>query len=144
MTGAVVVDASVAVKWLVKEQGSDKALALNMLRLHAPSLLVAECALALWRKVRAGDLDALDAVTRLGALRHAPLTFAADHELAQTAMPLALELGHPIYDCMYIALALELAAPLVTADKKLAGIIRDHMAGRCTVIDLHDIETTLS
>ncbi len=144
MTGSVVVDASVAVKWLVKEQGSDRALALNMLRLHAPSLLVAECGRALWRKVKAGDLEARDAATRLGTLKYAPLTFTADHELAQTAMPLALELGHPIYECMYIALALELAAPLVTADKKLAAIIRDRMAGRCDVIELQDVETTLS
>lgn len=39
-------------------------------------------------------------------------------------MPLALRLSiehaHPVYDCVYVAMALTLNCPLVTADGKLA------------------------
>ncbi|GFK92649.1 tRNA(fMet)-specific endonuclease VapC [Fundidesulfovibrio magnetotacticus] len=143
MTHTVVVDASVAVKWLVREPDSDRAFALRMLRMVAPALLVAECGSALWRKVKAGDLDADDAAPRLRVLRGAPVLLQPDHELAQKALPLAVELEHPIYDCMYVALAIELSAPLITADKKLASLIRNRMPDRCRVIGLHEIETQL-
>ncbi|MEB2846263.1 hypothetical protein GAO09_06440 [Rhizobiales bacterium RZME27] len=53
------VDASVAIKWVVDEIGTDKALALRgNTRLLAPELLLAECANILWKKVRRGELTA--------------------------------------------------------------------------------------
>ena len=33
-------------------------------------------------------------------------------------MRLAIEIGHPAYDCIYLALARRLGAPLVTADMR--------------------------
>ncbi len=44
-------------------------------------------------------------------------------------MPLALRLSvehnHPAYDCVYIAMALTLNCPLITADTKLAKAFSD-------------------
>jgi len=49
----LVIDASVAVKWVVEENGTPEVLALRQrARLIAPELLVAECANILWKKVR--------------------------------------------------------------------------------------------
>lgn len=144
MTHTVVVDASVAVKWLVREADSDKAFALRMLRMYAPALLVAECGNALCRKVRTGEVASEDAAPRLKALRHAPVTLMPDQELAQDAVPVAVELAHPIYDCLYVALAVQLDAPLITADRKLADVVRLRMPGRCRVIELKDIETEIT
>jgi predicted nucleic acid-binding protein len=42
-----------------------------------------------------------------------------DHDLP-AALKLALELNHPLQDCIYLALAERFDAPLVTADEKFA------------------------
>ncbi len=49
----LVVDASVVIKWVIEETGTQDALALRRHRLLAPDLLIPECANILWKKVRA-------------------------------------------------------------------------------------------
>ena len=44
-----VIDASVAIKWVVEEPGTPEALLLRRHRLLAPDLLMAECANILWK-----------------------------------------------------------------------------------------------
>ena len=55
----LVVDASVAVKWLIAEENSDAAhrLAASGDDLHAPRLMASEIANALWRKARMGEIE---------------------------------------------------------------------------------------
>ncbi len=49
----LVVDASVVVKWVVSEIGTDDAIrGLKVAPLAAPDLLIAECANILWKKVQ--------------------------------------------------------------------------------------------
>ena len=51
----VVVDASVALKWVIEEDGSEAAGALLLEEpLAAPDLLIVECANVLWAKARRG------------------------------------------------------------------------------------------
>jgi predicted nucleic acid-binding protein len=57
----VVIDASVAVKWVVPEPGSERAELLLDRGLVAPDLLFAECANILWEKVRRGELTTEEA-----------------------------------------------------------------------------------
>ena len=45
------IDASVAIKWVVQEVGTQEALALRSNALLAPDLLILECANTLWKKV---------------------------------------------------------------------------------------------
>jgi len=53
-----VVDASVALKWVIPEVGAEAALALRAAdRLIAPDLIVAECANALWKMVSRGEMS---------------------------------------------------------------------------------------
>ncbi len=56
------VDASVAIKWVVEEPGTAVAVAVRRHRLCAPDLLVAECANILWKKVRRRELDEVEAL----------------------------------------------------------------------------------
>ena len=42
-----------------------------------------------------------------------------DRQLQAEALALACHLDHPVYDCVYLALARREAALLVTADKRL-------------------------
>jgi predicted nucleic acid-binding protein len=53
----VVVDASIALKWVIEEDGSEEAGALLLEEtLAAPDLLMIECANVLWAKARRGAL----------------------------------------------------------------------------------------
>ena len=76
---AYVIDASIAVKWIVDKSGTTDALALRgKARLIAPELLVAECANILWKKVRRNELS------KEQALLAARLLEGADVELLST------------------------------------------------------------
>ena len=117
---SVVVDASVAAKWVIAEIGSDRA---NELRtetgLIAPSLIAAEIGSALWKAVRRGDVARADAMLAIRAVLQPFDTIVANEELHERALEIAIELRHPIYDCFYLALAERERAPLVTADSRL-------------------------
>ena len=69
----VVVDASVAIKWVVDEPGlAAAALLLDGRPLHAPSLLFVEAANAFWAVTRRGAIEragAADALTSFGRRR---------------------------------------------------------------------------
>jgi predicted nucleic acid-binding protein len=117
-----VIDASVAVKWLVEQDGSEEARALGgpSAVLIAPDLILAEIASALWKYARALML-AEDAAKAM--LARAPSAFSRLvplEELLASAFDLSLTVPHPIYDCFYLALARRERAPLVTADERLA------------------------
>ena len=124
MIAEAVVDASMAVKWVVEEPDSGQARLLARARLEAPDLLVIECANILWKKARMGDIGAKQARERLDALLEAPVALTPSRDLLGRAMDLALELEHPVYDCLYLALALARGVPLVTADERLAKAVR--------------------
>ncbi len=121
-----IIDASVAVKWVVPEIGSDHAAALATYRLSAPDLLDAECAHVLWVKVARGEIGEADALTRIARLIAAPVDRIPCRELASAALKLSIDLGHPAYDCLYLALAIRTAAPLVTADTKFLRAVAAH------------------
>lgn len=117
----VVVDASVVVKWFISEPLSDRALRLRdpSFDLCSPELLKLEVGSTLWKLARRGAIDSatLEHIARL--LDRAPIRFVADASLAAAALGLARRLDHPIYDCVYLALAQAEAAPLVTDDSSL-------------------------
>lgn len=118
---AFVVDASVAAKWFLEEDGSETALSLvGRAELLAPELVVPEVANLLWKAVRLGKLELADARRSLAAL---PAYFdecVGSEGLAWRAFDLAITLGHPVYDCFYLALAQTRGLPLVTADARLS------------------------
>jgi predicted nucleic acid-binding protein len=117
---AVVVDASVAVKWVVGEAGSARAARLLDGRaLHVPELLFVEAANALWAMRRRGALPAAAPEAAIAWLVRAPLRVASTVPLIEPALAMATALAHPVYDCVYLALAAEVAAPVVTADARL-------------------------
>ena len=121
MTGEVAIDASVAVKWFVREDGSDDArdLAESGVRLVAPALIGLEVASALSKKSRR-ELVSLDQIE--ASLRQLPRLFdeLIDIDaLMRPALALANELDHPIYDCLYVEAARHRRIGLVTSDLKL-------------------------
>lgn len=118
---ALVVDASVAAKWYLPEEGSETALALlaSESELHAPDLLRIELANAFWRHVQQGHID-----QRVWDLARPQLerSFRQWHDSGlylHDAFEIACAMGHPVYDCIYLALARHLGGRLITADRRL-------------------------
>jgi predicted nucleic acid-binding protein len=122
----VVVDASIAVMIVVQEPGSVAAReALAHADCVAPQLILAEIASALWKQRRRGRLPATAASRGLAEARRLLDRLVALEELSEAALTLALRRDHPVYDCFYVALAARLAAPLVTADRRLLARFAD-------------------
>ena len=116
-----VVDASIAVKWVIPEVLSDKA---DHVRDHeddvlAPDLLLVEVANALWRKTAAREISPREADAAFDLVRRSGIDLRPTAPLLPRAMDLARRLGHPVYDCVYLALAEREHAALVTADHRL-------------------------
>jgi predicted nucleic acid-binding protein len=117
----VVVDANVAIKWFVQQQGSDDAGRVQAYQgpLIAPAMLISEATNGIWRHVAHGDLTESNAKAAVTGLPKWFDELVEDQLLASSALDLAIELNYAPYDCFYLVLAMRRAAPLVTADKRL-------------------------
>ena len=115
----LVIDASVLVKWFIDEPGSDRAAALRKADLTAPDLILVEVGNVLWKLQRRGVLAEADYFDAVEALLTAPIALVPTADLLLTAARLAAELDHPLYDCVYLALAMREGFPLVTEDQRL-------------------------
>jgi predicted nucleic acid-binding protein len=118
----VVVDASVAVKWVLDEPGSEAAATLREQELIAPALWLAEAANALWRHAQTGEITGNEAVELFTELLQAPVATLPIEPHLEPALKLATEIRHPVYDCIYLALALHHQTYVVTADRRLASV----------------------
>lgn len=116
----IVVDASVVTKWVLNEDGSDRANALrNEDGLIAPSLVASEVGNALWKAVGRGDLVQADAIAALRSVLRPFSLLVPNEDLSVRALEFAIDLAHPIYDCFYLALAEREGVTLVSADAPL-------------------------
>lgn len=121
-----VIDASIAIKWVVEEEGTPQSLTLLRRRkLMAPELLVAECANILWRKVRLNELSKDEAHLAARLLQVAAIDLVPSRTLLEAATRIAIELDHPAYDCLYLALAIERDCLFVTADERFLRKLRE-------------------
>jgi predicted nucleic acid-binding protein len=129
-----VVDASVAAKWLVEEEGSEAALALQGEDMVAPALLRIEIANLLRTLAGKKVVSAAAALELFRFFQSAPVTIVDhDDELERRALEIALEMGHPVYDCVYLALAERTGRELVTADQRfLRALAGTELAYRAT------------
>jgi predicted nucleic acid-binding protein len=127
-----VLDVSVAVKWVLRE--SDELLveeALDLLdrygkaqiELVVPDLFWMELGNVLWKAVRIGRCSRSTAESGLAEMRRHDLPTVSSDKLIEQALSLAITFDRTVYDCIYVALALESRAQLVTADEKLANAL---------------------
>lgn len=126
---AAIVDASVAIKWVVVEKGTTEALALLGGRLVAPALWEAECANILWKKVKRGEMSGGEAGIAAKLLSRFGVELASQEPEMSRVLELALALDHPAYDCVYLALAEKRGIPLITADEQLLRAARQSGMG---------------
>ncbi|MFT3809373.1 MAG: type II toxin-antitoxin system VapC family toxin [Micropepsaceae bacterium] len=132
----LVVDASVATKWIVAESGSDKARVLlsGDEDLRAPLLLLIEVHYTLAKRFNRREIH----FNQFANAAHFLRTVVALHPLDEQAVFAAWQISilgraapgaslppadwhaFSIYDSLYIATALNLNAPLITADNAQA------------------------
>ncbi len=125
----IVVDASVAVKWVVEEDHSAKAaLLLRCEARHAPDHWQVEAINVLWAKVFRGDLSAADAQARMTVLLRAPVVGTPIASLMPRAFAISVVHSVTIYDSLYVALAEQRDLKLVTADARLIRRLSDDVA----------------
>ena len=89
----LVIDASIAVKWVVEEEGTEEALILRRrAKLVAPELLTAECANILWEKCQRDELSKDEAFLAAQLLQAADIEFLPTRLLLEAATRIAVEL----------------------------------------------------
>lgn len=120
----LVVDASVAVKWLVLEDMSDVAKELYGAGDHliARRLITTEIANALARKTQ-GMLTRQEAEYHFSSLPQFLPDLMDVDELIEPTFENACTLRHPIYDLLYREAARKVGAQLVTADRRFSNKI---------------------
>lgn len=122
----IVVDASLAAKWILWEDQSAEAL--HFLKafqseLCAPDLILVEVAGAVTRIARMANI-ADDDSERLLTWWFGDFGLAAvdlrrpSRDIVREAARISIALSHPIQDCLYLAMAADLDADLVTCDGK--------------------------
>lgn len=132
MTDVVVVDASVALKWVVTEPGSEQAARLladfvdGTVTLAAPEHLVGEVGNGLRKRMAQGLLSRPAALEAMQAIADVDLELVTGSERWFRSLRAAVDWSVTTYDALYVLLALDLDAEVVTADARLASAARDH------------------
>ena len=140
MTDMVVVDASLALKWVLSEADSNTAIGLlqrwniDNMEIIAPALFSYEATNILYRQVVTNKLSYEEAKKLLTKLLSIGilLNFVQHREISTRAMELSHRFGLPAaYDAHYLALAEHEKCEYWTADSRLYIAVRDKLPWVC-------------
>lgn len=122
----LIIDASVALKWFIPEEFSDAAdqIISSEHDLIAPEFMLIELGNVFWKKTKLGEMSFKAAEDALYEASHSPIYYyPVTKSLIARSLNLAQQFKHPVYDCIYLALAEQEAGTVITADKKFFGQI---------------------
>ena len=135
-----VVDANVAIKWVVPEIHSEAALCLRNVdyTLLVPDFFFPEIGNIMWKRVRRGETTLENAQEDLAALMGLGLEIHPSFPLMPQALEIAVRIEQAVYDCVYLALAVTHGCQMVTADERFFNALQgDSLAIHlCWVEDL--------
>jgi len=122
----LVIDASVAVKWFVSEEASDKAdeVSSSNHTLLAPRLIMIEVANAFARKAIQKLITPLEAAEYVRTLPRFLAGLLDVDDLIEPALQNACNHGHPIYDFIYLEAARRRDTKMLTADQKFIAKVK--------------------
>ncbi len=130
-----VIDASVVAAALFGETHGDaaRAILVSGVQLRAPDLIYAELANVIWKRYHRGEIDETEAAGLMSDVMALLLEVAPSQQLAAPALELAMRTGRTVYDCLYVALAVQLKTVVVTLDRRLVnalsgGPLKSHVA----------------
>ena len=116
----MIIDASVAFKWIAREEDSELALRLlDGRHLVAPILMIHEVGNAIWKMAQREQIDS--SVSFSEDLARLPLLveLVDESQHAPRALEIGREFNHAVYDCAYLAMAESRSDRIVSADATL-------------------------
>jgi predicted nucleic acid-binding protein len=124
----VVLDTSAAIRVVTgrDDEGVLGGALMDASQVLVPDIFVAEAANAIWKLATFAGVDAEQADATLETALALPDIVAPSAPLAAEALELALRVGHPVYDLLFLVLARRHAATLLTCDRRLAALARGH------------------
>ena len=131
-----VIDANVAVKWFLAESTEPlrrEALALldkqsrHEIDFVVPDLFWVEFANVVWKAARTGRMTKKSAEASLASLDRLDFPTVSSRTLIHTAFQIATTFERTLYDSLYVALAVQSKAQLITADERLANALASHL-----------------
>ena len=130
---ALVLDASVAVKWVIPSSIPPKnetltAESLQLLKRYVdgeinfivPDVFWAEVGNVLWKGVRQRRWSQAVAESAASDVMDREFLTVSSFTLLPDALKIALAHDRSVYDCLYVALAIQCKTELITADERLA------------------------
>jgi len=134
----IVVDTSVALKWVLHEPGTGLAKRALTLSLIAPDFWRVEATNGIRRAVAMKQVTVEEGRHYLGVMDAAPVSDAATPPLLRGGFELAMTLRHSIQDCLFLALAIERDCQLLTADDAFTALVRDRSSLSDRVLSLSE------
>jgi predicted nucleic acid-binding protein len=131
-----ILDASVAAKWLLPAEGEllvEEAFLLlqgyseGRIRLVVPEIFWAETANVLWKAVSVKRCTRAAAEAALASLKARQLPTVSSLQLLDLAFALAVSFQRTVYDSLYVALAVQSNAQVITADQRLANALAPNL-----------------
>jgi predicted nucleic acid-binding protein len=131
-----VLDASVAAKWVIPSQEeplTDESL--QLLKRHVdgeinfivPDVFWSEVGNVLWKGVRQRRWTPAFAAGAASGIRDRNFFTVSSHALLPEALTIALVHNRSVYDCLYVALAIQFKTEMITADERLANALAAHL-----------------
>jgi predicted nucleic acid-binding protein len=120
---SVVIDANVAVAWVVDRPYSAAAMTFidDRWKLLAPDILIYEAGNALSYYVKT-DVISARLAKEAYQLIFSAVELIPGEALALEALEMSMQTRHPIYDCLYLVLASRNGLAVVSADRKLNAV----------------------
>ena len=131
-----VLDASVAVKWAIpsaREPLTDESLRLLKRYVDAeveflvPDIFWAEVGNVLWKGTRQRRWRQDEAESVAANMKARAFATVSSLVLLPEALRIAIAHDRPVYDCLYVALAIQSKTDLITADERLANALAAHL-----------------
>jgi predicted nucleic acid-binding protein len=132
----LVLDASVAIKWAMPSAGeplTDEALRLlrryvgGELEFIVPDVFWAELGNVLWKGTRQRRWRQDEAEAVAADMRARDFATVPSGVLLSEALRIAFAHDRAVYDCLYVALAVQSRSELITADERLANALAAHL-----------------
>lgn len=136
----VVVDATVAMRWILPDHNDHASRRIRPAVLYAPDLLYADLAIALAGRVKGKLLTAARARALLEQFMLRPVSLTGCDQLAASAQSLAIDLGCGGTASFYLALTLKIGGRLVSDDTVFLRAVGRHQYLREFVIPLRNLE----
>jgi len=127
-----VIDASVGLKWFIEESRSTAARKIleKGTGFIVPNIFIPEICNVVWKKIKNQEVTAEQGQAIVTSLPAVIDHIVPTAELAQRAFDLAVQFNHPVYDCLYLALAERESSTLITDDAKLVTVGKKAKLGR--------------